>query len=444
MKYLISCLVISIFCLASTVKGQEVEISLDHPSRVNAGEEFTVSVTISKGSLTDYSRFSQDLPLGLTATNVSSPNADFSFDNQRIRVIWLKMPDASQFTISYRVLVDPRLKGSFVLGGVFAYVVDDERKFLNFENNKLITIVPNASVDPTLLVDIKDFQGGESISLTPPTGEVFAMAIRQKPELTGNGSYLVRLLVNNLSGSKYAKIEETVPFGYVAEEVSTSGGITSHASSTVKFIWMKLPETNEFEVVYRLVPKQNETQGDLIIDGMLTYTAGNENKIVEIKEMDIYLPEMTQLQKRNLLASGTVPPRTGRSTAQRQTEAVRTQTETVRTQQTVTPPANPGRSSGEKIMNTRVLDYGSGSYYRVQLSANRTPVDATTHYREIGVDQEVLVEQHQGYYKYTVGSFSTYQQALAYKEQVESLPEIEGAFVVAYRDGKRVSSSSVY
>jgi hypothetical protein len=200
---------------------------------------------------------------------------------------------------------------------------------------------------------------------------------------------------------------------------------------------MKLPETSEFEVVYRLVPKQNETQGDMIIDGMLTYTAGNDNKIVEIKEMDIYLQEMTQVQKRNLLARGTVPPRTGRT-------VTRTEPEPVRTQQTVTPPTNPGRASSDMIMNTKVLDYGSGSYFRVQLSANRTPVDATTLYREMGVNRDVLVEQHQGYYKYTVGSFSTYQQAVSYKEEVERLPEIQGTFVVAYRDGRRVSSSSVY
>ncbi len=444
MKYLIPCLIISMLSLTSLVCGQEVEISVDHPSRVNAGEEFTVSVTFSKGTLSDYSRFSQDLPLGLTATNVNSPNADFSFDNQRIRVIWLRMPDANQFTISYRILVDPRLKGSFVLGGVFAYVVDDERKFLNFDQNELITIVPNSSIDPALLVNINEFKGGDPVPLTPRSGEVFAMAVRQKPELSSNGSYLVRLLVNNPTGSKYAKIEETIPFGYMMEEVNSNDGIVSHASSTVKFIWMKLPQTTEFEVVYRLVPKQNEPQEDLIIDGLLTYTDGNENKIVEIKEMDMYLPEMTQVQKRNLLATGVVPPRTGRTTTRTEPDPVTTRQNVSTTPQNVSTTTVPGRSSGSVIMNTKVLDYGSGSYYRVQLSANRTAVDATTFYREAGVDREVLVEQHQGYYKYTIGSFSTYQQALSYKEQVESLPDITGAFVVAYRDGKRVPSGSVY
>ena len=438
MKYLSHFLVISMFSLSMMVSGQEVDISIDHPSRVNAGEEFTVSVTVSKGSLTDYSRFSQDLPLGLSATNVSSPNADFSFDNQRVRVIWLKMPPSDQVTISYRIMVDPRLKGTFMLGGVFAYVVNDERKFLNFNQNDVITIVPNTSVDPALVVDIEDFEGGEAAPVAARSGELFAMAVRQKPELLNSGGYLVRLLVNNPSGSKYAKIEETVPFGYIVEEVNSNDGIVSHAASTVKFIWMKLPETTEFEVVYRLVPKQNEPQGDMIIDGMLTYTAGNDNRIVEIKEMEIYLPEMSQVQKRNLLATGTVPARTGRSNA----SATR-QTEPVKPRQTATAASVPGSASGKVIMNTKVLDYGSGAYYRVQLSANRTAFDAVSFYREAGVDREVLVEQHEGYYKYTIGPFSTYQQAVSYKNRMDGLSGIDGAFVVAYRDGRRVSSSSV-
>jgi hypothetical protein len=180
MKNLTLCLLISMFSLSMSISGQEVEISMDHPSQVNAGEEFAVSVTISKGSLTDYSRFSQDLPLGLSASNVSSPNADFSFDNQRIRVIWLKMPESSQVTLTYRIMVDPRLRGSFVLGGVFAYVVEDVRKFINFDKNDAITIVPNPSVDPALVVNIENFKGGvEAAPIAAPSGEVFAMAVRQ-------------------------------------------------------------------------------------------------------------------------------------------------------------------------------------------------------------------------------------------------------------------------
>ena len=110
--------------------------------------------------------------------------------------------------------------------------------------------------------------------------------------------------------------------------------------------------------------------------------------------------------------------------------------------QTETAPPVQARTSGQTIMNTKVLVIGTGAFYRVQLTANRNPIDAVDYYRTAGVDREVLVEQHEGYYKYTVGPFSTYEQAISYKQQVERLPDITDAFVVSYRNGRRVSMSS--
>lgn len=439
MKYMTHCLALSIFFLSFSLSGQDVEVSLDHPDRVNAGEDFTVTVNIKKGSLTDYSRFSQDLPMGLTATNVSSPNADFSFDEQRIRIIWLKMPDASEISVSYQISVDRRLKGSFVLGGVFAYVVNDGRKFLPVDENRTITIVPNSSVDPGLIVDIDDFGGGpavESSRVVPPpavqgTG-VFAMAVRQKPELQTTGAYLVRILIDNPVGSKYAKVEESIPSGYLFEEVDSHNGIVSPASSVVKFIWMKLPEQSEFEVVYRLVPKQNEPQGNMLIEGVLTYTDGNDNREAEIVQMDVPLDNLTLAQKRNLLETGTVPADVNQASqvVERETRPVPTTSGT-------------GSASSRFILNTRVLEPGTGTYFRVQLTANLNAFDAKTFYQQAGIEEEVLVEQHQGLYKYTIGPFQTYGQALAYRERVEAKPDVEGSFVVGYRDGQRVSAASI-
>ncbi|MEA3462191.1 MAG: hypothetical protein U9R49_09955 [Bacteroidota bacterium] len=429
------CLALVLLSLAFSLSGQEVEFSIDHPVSVNAGEDFTVTVTIRKGSLTDYSRFSQDLPLGLSATNVSAPNADFSFDEQRVRIIWLKLPEASEIKVSYLVSVDRRLKGAFSLGGVFAYVVEDERKFLNIDKPKSIAIVPNRSINQAEIVDIKDFKGGTApvapVEVTASGGEPFAMVIRQRPELLNTGGYRVHLLINNPGGSKYAKVEETIPSGYLFEEVNSNEGFASPAASSVKFIWMKLPEQSEFEVVYRLVPKQNEPQGNMVIEGLFTYTNEDDNRVVEIEEMDVNLGELSSGQKRELLATGKVPQ------ASRTTPPERTETR---------PPVTTtdmGNALGRTIANTKVLNKGTGVYFRVQLTANLTAFDAKTLYRELGVQEEVLVEQHNGYYKYTIGPFQTYEQAESYRGRIERLPEIEGAFVVGYRNGNRVSAGSI-
>ena len=436
MKYITHCIAVLLLSTAFSLSGQDVEITIDHPDRVNAGENFTVTVTIKKGSLTDYSRFSQDLPLGLTATNVSSPNADFSFDEQRVRIIWLKLPEASEIAVSYLVSVDARLKGTISLGGVFAYVVADERKFLNFDEQKPITIVPSNSVDQALIVDIQDFRGGKAPVNTQTTtvsrvSGPYAMAVRQKPALLNSGGYLIHLLIDNPPGSKYAKVEESIPSGYMFEQVNSSEGLVSDAASSVKFIWMKMPEQSEFEVIYRLVPKQNEPQGNMLIEGLLTYTDGNDNREAEIIEVDVAIDNLSATQKRDLLATGKVPQAT------RSTPPVTTVTR---------PPVNStdmGGATGRVIVNTKVLDRGTGVYFRVQLTANLTAFDATTFYRDAGVDREVFVEQHNGYYKYTVGPFQTYNQAMSYKESVDMLEEVQGAFVVGYNNGNRVSTGTL-
>jgi len=441
MKYLTHCLAVFLLTLAFSLSGQDVQISMDHPERVNAGEDFEVTVTIRKGSLSDYSRFSQDLPLGLSATNISSPNADFSFDQQRIRIIWLKLPETDEIKVSYRISVDARLKGTFVLGGVFAYVVNDERKFLDFDQQQPITIIPSRAIDQSMVVDIGEFRGGTTpaVTSTASTEEhVFAMAVRQKPELLNTGAYRVHLLIKNPGGSRYAKVEETIPSGYVFEKVNSSDGIVSHAASTVKFIWMTLPEQSEFEVVYRLVPRRDEPQGNMSIDGLLTYTSGSENRVVEIVEVDAPLAELSAAQKRDLLATGKIPQTTSaRSTETRTTTPTRTETRVTERS------SDTGSASSSVISNTRILDRGTGTYFRVQLTANLNPFDATTFYRQAGVTREVLVEQHNGYYKYTVGPFQTYDQALLYKEQVDRLEGVEGSFVVGYRNGNRVSAASI-
>ncbi len=425
-----------LLCISVFAAAQEVDLSIDYPDEVKAGESFQVTVTIDKGALRDYSRFSQDLPLGLSAENLNSPNADFSFDNQRIRIIWLKLPEDPKVQVSYNVFIDKRLKGTFELGGVFAFVVSEERKFINVEISHPVKIIPNADMDPAQLVDIKVFKGGVA---TPVVGaaekEAFAMVIRQVPVLESSGAYLVKLLVKNPQGSKYAKVEESIPAGYMFESVDSHDGIESFSASTVKFIWMKLPGESEFEVSYRLVPKRDETQGEMSIDGKLTYSDGNENKVVLVKQLEVDLAALSSVQKKELLLSGVLP-----SGATKPVAIVESKPAPVKAQPAEKKPApvkaQPAGVSSAVILNTRVLAAGSGVYYRVQLAAYSEAVDGHNMYR--GVSEEVFVEKHSSYYKYTSGSFTTYEQAALYKDKLNRLPAISGAFVVKYQNGKRV------
>ena len=152
--------ILFLMCFISfAVFGQQeaVDFSLEAPENVVAGNEFEVTLTFKKGDLKDYSRFSQDLPSGFTATNVISPNADFTFADQRIRIIWLKLPDEKEIQVKYAVDVHERLSGKLELTGTFAYVHEGERSYMNLSEPVVVKILPNPDIDQDLVVDIGEF-----------------------------------------------------------------------------------------------------------------------------------------------------------------------------------------------------------------------------------------------------------------------------------------------
>ena len=119
---------------------------------------------------------------------------------------------------------------------------------------------------------------------------------------------------------------------------------------------------------------------------------------------------MSLADKRTLLASGTLPAG-ATSTAAVAAAPVESPAEPEPEPEQEAVAAVPGGASGDMIYNTRVLAPGSGVYYRVQVAALQNPIDARTLFSEAGLSEEVFVEQHEGLYKYTAGSFTDYNRA---------------------------------
>jgi len=471
--------------LASPLFGQSangVEIIIETPENVVAGNEFPVDVTFNKGNLSDYSRFSQDLPEGFTAVNVSTPNADFTFDENenRLRIIWLKMPGDDVLTVQYMVQVNESLKGELELGGSFAYVDRGERKFFNVEDTRTVNILPNPELHPSEVIAIEDFgkvpegfdqtdpvtanrqteaSGSETTTQTTKsnrsttagqassTGQStsdgqYAMVIRQKPIVQSNGIVLVYLLVTNPEGSKFLKLEEKIPGGYSFEAVDAHGGIVSQAASFAKFVWMTPPREKFFSVSYRLLPILEESQSPLNLRGSLGYSRDNKMQEVEIMELDADIISMNQVQKASLMETGKVPDASELNTS---VVTQRSPDQDVRQVTTTVPVKNARaatktvRTTGRGLISIPDLEPGSGTYFRVQISAVRSPYYANTYFAGFDLLDDVRQEQLDGWTKYTVGEFTSYSEARAFKKKLASLSVVDQPFVVAYRDGKRIS-----
>jgi hypothetical protein len=90
------------------------------------------------------------------------------------------------------------------------------------------------------------------------------------------------------------------------------------------------------------------------------------------------------------------------------------------------------------IPPTLSLPVQAGIYYRVQLAATHRIVDPLSNYKKYNLDRPVLLEFHDGWYKYSIGSFERYSEAQAYRDMLVTNKRIRGAFVVAYENGKRI------
>ena len=58
---------------------------------------------------------------------------------------------------------------------------------------------------------------------------------------------------------------------------------------------------------------------------------------------------------------------------------------------------------------------------------------------KFGLQMEVNAEEHEGLKKYTVGNFTSYTKAKKLRDEIQA--NVDGTFVVAYKDGVRISVS---
>jgi hypothetical protein len=400
----------------------DISVTLNAPGEVVAGTEFEVEITVNKSELASFSRLQQNLPAGLTATSENTSNADFTFKDKKARFIWLRMPDEQQFTITYKVKVDPRLKGLFNIEGKFSYIEENERRSISV-NSSEINILPSPNIDPSLIVDIKDYEKLVIPYISPATADPQIACIRQLPELSPDGKgYIVNLIVSKERKEKFAKIEEKIPAGFKAEKLTERDAQFFVKDGMAKFVWLNLPATSFFTVSYKLTPTEGNTSSPQI-DGKFSYLEEKKTMSIDILQTEQDLASInTPDDLHNLLLGLSNPPLANNS--------VTTKTIDVSTTTKIKEP----RSN-----NKYVLEPEEGIYYRVQLAAGHKPVNIKRYFRKYKLDKEVRKEEHDGWYKYSIGSFPEYKIARDYRVHIWNTTTIDDAFVSAYNDGNKIT-----
>jgi hypothetical protein len=421
-----------------------VTLSIEVPAEVTAGTEFEVHVAIQKGQLESFSRLQQSFPSGLTASAYLSSNADFSSEPKKVRLIWLRLPQENELTLAYKIKVDERLKGTFTIKGLFSYIDNNERKSISAESAQ-ISIQPSKNIDPSLVVDINDFEQKVIPYISPAVASAQVACIRQKPVSDGtDGTYIVNILVNKATKNKFAKIEETIPAGYKAVSVNPKEAIFTYKNSRAKFLWMNLPSDPYFIVSYKLVPVESKRSTPQPV-GKFSYLEDEKTFSIDIQQTDKDIASLTTEEVGNLITLA--------STGQLLTlneQNIETKETATDENQSLANSANQKkkarRASKERGLVKEpksnlpyLLEPDSGIYFRVQIAAGHKPIAIERYFKKYSLDKEVRKEYHEGWFKYSIGSFPVYREARDYRVHIWNTTILGDAFVSAYNNGKRIT-----
>jgi len=254
-------------------------------------------------------------------------------------------------------------------------------------------------------VDISPIEPADSAvaQVYVPIQVVYSSTIPKEAE--PNSEYQVNTVISkgNLQGK--STYELTLPEDFYISDVIANGGKISQDSTHLLVDWDKMP-SEQLAISYKLSTGGLEND-NYIINNTFTYIENGENKLRTFSDRVLLKP--------NAIAANTVVK----------------ENSVGKTSKNVT----DQNENTEVIAVTPQPQQNAGLEYRVQVAA---VFGGTTSKRmlqkQLNLDEDVKEDPYKNSYRYTVGSFSTYAEAV----QNKALSKVQGAYVVVFKDGKYV------
>lgn len=90
----------------------QVTLTAGIPSELAPGSTSTVEVKINKGAIANFSKYQIDVPANITLSEVESKTGNFSFENNRAKIVWVSIPVESEFKIAFKMEVGAAASGT--------------------------------------------------------------------------------------------------------------------------------------------------------------------------------------------------------------------------------------------------------------------------------------------------------------------------------------------
>lgn len=432
-----------------------VTIVQDMPVTADAGSSFVVEVTINKADVSGFAKFEEDFPKGFTVTAIKKEGATILSSEKDIRYIWSALPSTSVIKISFKVTVGDSVSGKQSFSGKFLYVVNNERQEADAAPAEITINAPktNVAVAPAWKRDtapinvnqpVGDFPNNRvSMNLQSPaqTQPLTVTRTLSATTVAPAGDMMVKLVIHRGTVTGFAKLEETIPNGVVAEAGENGGASFTFVDNKAKFVWLNLPPDTVFTVSYKVTPGSN-ISGDQSISGEFSYLLNDNATKFIITPATFTVQNSSPTQPQNtppVVVTPTVPPAVVTPTV----AVVPTVAPAVTVPPVVVDTAKPKVTQPvvveqPKTVVPEVTQAKAGVNYRVQIMALHHAVESSYLGKKYSITENIKEEMAEGYTKYMVGGFDEYKAVRDHREEIRG-KGVAGPFVVAYTNGKRIT-----
>ncbi|MFN3917334.1 MAG: SPOR domain-containing protein [Flavobacteriales bacterium] len=402
----------------------DVKVTSTVVTKLKPGEEKEIAVTVLKPGISGPARLKIiSSNSSVEVESVSNQGANFKGKDNTYTFVWISVPETDKMEVKYKLKIGASATGLVSITTQFSYTIGDER-YSAADFNKVIQIEkqeqPLATNNSTTIKEGPNET--PKIAVEKPVPNVKITRAIQKE----GSDFMISLTIDKGSEKGFGRLKEDVPAGFNAVQVNNQGAVFKFSDESVKFLWSQLPESKQFELKYKLMPV-SATDGQKNIGGVFSaefLIRGNDNNDVVIS------PSSFNYEAPKLVQRGPDPK------PEEKTESVKTEN--------IASSKSGGYSKkgneDEPAMITSTVpkaSASSGISYRVQIAAGKNNVESSYLKKKYRITETVQREEHAGWYKYTVGEYKNLTEATKSVRNLRN--SIDGAFIVAYNNGKRIT-----
>lgn len=394
------------------------DVNIEHqaPSEVNAGEDVEVTITLNKGSITGPARLKLDFTdaEGMEAEGVETAGASFSFSGDNALFIWYSIQADEQVTLKYKLKAGASASGTKTISGTFSFLDEEERKTMDIP-----TIVVKVNGGSTASnAGSNENSGTTTPTTTQENNETAGTSVASQDAVTcsrtiandGSG-FVVAIDINKGANSGFARIKDFVPPGFTAEAIQNSGAVFKFVDNSAKFLWTSLPADKSTVTVKYKLTQASAGPGTYSVSGEFS----GEFLIVDDKPETVIIPKQSFTVEGEAIVSNGGNGNSSNSGN-----------------------SNNNNGGNNNSTSTSVPNSSNGVMYKVQVMAAHRTVTNSYIKKHYGYSGKIDIENHQGWVKYTTGSFGVYKEARDKRNSLSSY-NFPGPFVTAYKQGERIT-----